>query len=1223
MVFFVCSKCNASLRKKQVHQHFLTCRPVDVSCVDCSKSFNQQSYSAHTTCISEKEKYDSANFKHAVPKGAAKQDNWTSAVHSKLRTYNAPSGVPTLMKKKLLESTNIPRKKAKFENFLSTSFRFAKQHDIDALWKCISQQDNVEISNSIAKESNDSTKSETFNCTNGSVSQKDDNDFGSVDPDPKDSGNPNEEYKKIHKRFRKIIKSVLNLRAKPLKAKKLRKMAIADFKASKHYDKTIHSDKFLESLLGAVLENSRRFVLSEDKQKKLRQTEEKPKRKALPSIVIQGVDPSSLWTNLSELGDGAFGKVYKASNNKTGQLAALKSVDFTSEEELEDLMVEIDILNDCKHPNILQLHEAYVFNKRILMYLEYCGGGAVDDIMKNLDKPLTEQQIKFISREVISGLAFLHQHLIIHRDLKAGNILITSNYEIRLADFGVSAQMGSECQKRTTFIGTPYWMAPEVIACETFKDNPYDVSADVWSFGIMLIEFAQMLPPYNELNPTRVLLKITKSDPPTLAKPSNWSDFFNKIIRRCLQKNPSQRATMNELMSDPFVANVTEADRSVIKLLLGEANAEVVEVVQDITPDDLPDFDTVLVSAETVEAMAHSLQEIDSANSADDKSSSTDTTQVHIVSYEDVPFEDGPKIPPLFITESEEQSEKENCSLQTSFGVVAPPSEPSMHPSKQLSTSPPAPMLLPEFALEISRTSDVDSLESHETREITLPHPFDETATSNEGEEVKNSNPLSSEQSMTSVLQQCPKHFRASIRTRRFVVDGKEHTTTSKRVVLAETKPKPIANSGARLRALREFRELAKESKRRNREIAGRMEQQMRQLDSKQANEFTQLHRGLTRDLEAVVKKYKSTRDRLELQYENDLKALREANVQAEKTFLDQFKLQLERNVPSRTLRKSIFRNVRESIDSGRGISSLRALANDGSSVQASEYYWEAAKFLEREESNLASQVNKLKEVHKKKIAHLDLQLQSEQYELNMNFTKEQGKMEQRHMHMRHQLARSQLKDFAMADRQLLAKRLASQLIELKDAAEADKERLQETQMLERKIYLKNEKSSHKRRMAHYQKKLRDHGPPSGMTIKEAIAKMDETERLRSTDAIQRLENHHQMQWQALDREIMSRFIELDEQQSEKKTLLSNQETNRLKELEDENKQEMKAHIDRLQRKLQQLRERYEKEIINRADTTSFDSDMCTNPDYQNSNSTSLHLNSTVSVSPGSQPYKC
>uniref|UniRef100_A0A0R3SQ74 Centrosomal protein of 95 kDa n=1 Tax=Hymenolepis diminuta TaxID=6216 RepID=A0A0R3SQ74_HYMDI len=652
---------------------------------------------------------------------------------------------------------------------------------------------------------------------------------------------------------------------------------------------------------------------------------------------------------------------------------------------------------------------------------------------------------------------------------------------------------------------------------------------------------------------------------------------------------------------DPFVTDVTETDRSTIKLLLGEANAE-------------PDFDAVLVSAKTVKAMAHSLQETDSADSADDRSSSTDTTQMHMVSYEDVPFEDGPKIPPVFIT-GDEQSEKENSGLQTSFGAVAPPSESSMKSSKQLPTPPPTPMSLPDFALEISRTSDDDSSVSQETKELPLPYPSGDTTTSKE-DEVKNGNLLSVEQPMTSVLQQCPKQFRTSIRTRRFVVDGKEHTTTSKKLP-RKVKFHFSQMSGARLRALREFRELAKESKRRNREIAERVEQQMRQLDSKQANEC------LTRDLEAAAKKYKSSRDRLELQYENDLKAVREANVQAEKAFLDQFKQKLERKMSSRTLRKSIFRDVRENIGSSGGIASLRALANDGSSAQAGEYYSEAIEFLERQESNVASQLGKLKEVHKKRIAHLDLQLQSEQYELNMNFTKEQGKMEQRHMHMRHQLARSQLKDFAMADRQLLAKRLASQLIELKEAAEADRERLQEAQMVEKKIYLKNEKSSHKRRMAHYQKKLRDDGPPSGMTMKEAIAKMDETERLRDIDAVRRLESHHQMQWQALDREIMSRFIELDEQQSEKKTLLANQETNRLRELEDDHKQEMKTHIDRLQRKLQQLRERYEKEIISRADATSLSSGVDTSAGHQVSNYTNPPLTPTISVTSATQSYKC
>ncbi|VDK43807.1 unnamed protein product [Taenia asiatica] len=977
--------------------------------------------------------------------------------------------------------------------------------------------------------------------------------------------------------------------------------------------------------------------------KKLRQGEEKPKLKPLPSVVVEGVDPSTVWRNIAELGDGAFGKVYKASKVKTGQLAALKSVDFSSDEEMEDLMVEIDILRECKHPNILQLHEAYVFEKKIWMYLEFCGGGAVDSIMKVLDKPLTEPQIKFISHEVISGLAFLHKHLIIHRDLKAGNILITLNHEIRLgrqhfhlfytfllADFGVSARMASENQKRTTFIGTPYWMAPEVIACETFKDHPYDMAADVWSFGITLIEFAEMLPPYNELNPTRVLLKITKSDPPTFSRPEAWSPSLNGLLQRCLQKNPDQRPSMEDLKSDPFVADVTEADRSVIKILLGEANAEVEETVENIMPDDLPDLDVGMVSAEAAEVMAQSLHDMDDMV---EKMPNTEEL-LNMVSYEDVEFSaDDAKIPALLDTTSfiptdenlpidekairgvadslvrdlllgdvdftsvafiafecikdyQEQFKKENSEwMHTSFGSNAVPSR-----SGAKSPESSSPIRLPDFAMEVSQADDEDS--PMETQE--RPFSSSEGATTrdessesrrNGNEEKQLSHSRKSFAPIAYMLRKCPNQFRASIHTRRFVVDGKEHTTTSKRVVLAEESVRPVENSGARQRALRDFRELAKESKRRNREIAERVEQQMRQLEVKQAAEFTQLHRSLTKELEAVAKRYKASRDRLDTDLESDTKALREETAQSEKTFLEQFKQKLERSVGSRTLRKAVFRDVRDTFSGGNAV--LRTPPDIPPAVE--EHYTEAANFLRQREATLSAQMSRLKEVHKKKLSHLDLQLYSEQYELNMNFAKMQGRMEQRHMHMRHQLARSQLKDFALADRQLLAKRLASQLVELREASEADKSQLQESQMLEKKIFLKNERAARKKRISMYQRKLREDGPPDGMSAKEALAKVEETERIRASDALLRLDKHHQMQTQALDREIMSQFVELDEQHWEKKVLLANQETSRLKELDDEHKQEMKAHAERLQRKIFQLREGYEKEVIERADVTSLD----------------------------------
>ncbi|CAH8597342.1 unnamed protein product [Schistosoma haematobium] len=249
-------------------------------------------------------------------------------------------------------------------------------------------------------------------------------------------------------------------------------------------------------------------------------------------------------------------------------------------------MLEIDILTNFKHKNILTLHEVYIYESKLWIYLELCGGGALDSIMETLEKPLTEPQIRFVSREVLQGLEFLHEKLIIHRDMKAGNILLTLNNEVKLADFGVSAKLTDEKQKRSTFIGTPYWMAPEVINCETFKDAPYNWKADIWSFGITLIELAQKRPPHNATNPTRVLLRILKSDPPTLSRPQLWSSKFKAFLERTLQKDPNQRPECRDLLLDPFVSDVTENDRKVIQILLCEVNADIIETVEDFDPNE-------------------------------------------------------------------------------------------------------------------------------------------------------------------------------------------------------------------------------------------------------------------------------------------------------------------------------------------------------------------------------------------------------------------------------------------------------------------------------------------------------------------------------------------------------------------------------------------------------------------------------------------------------------
>uniref|UniRef100_A0A8C1NJY0 non-specific serine/threonine protein kinase n=1 Tax=Cyprinus carpio TaxID=7962 RepID=A0A8C1NJY0_CYPCA len=248
------------------------------------------------------------------------------------------------------------------------------------------------------------------------------------------------------------------------------------------------------------------------------------KKKKQYEHVHRDINPEEIWEIVGELGDGAFGKVYK-------------------------------------------------------ILIEFCAGGAVDAVMLELERPLTEPQIRVVCKHTLEALAYLHENKIIHRDLKAGNILFTSDGDVKLADFGVSAKNTKTLQRRDSFIGTPYWMAPEVVMCETSKDRPYDYKADIWSLGVTLIELAQIEPPNHEMNPMRVLLKIAKSEPPTLAAPSRWSPEFSDFLRKALDKNVDNRWSALQLLQHPFVSNVM--DNKPLRELIAEAKAEVFEEFEE------------------------------------------------------------------------------------------------------------------------------------------------------------------------------------------------------------------------------------------------------------------------------------------------------------------------------------------------------------------------------------------------------------------------------------------------------------------------------------------------------------------------------------------------------------------------------------------------------------------------------------------------------------------
>ncbi|XP_038615689.1 serine/threonine-protein kinase 10-like [Tachyglossus aculeatus] len=295
--------------------------------------------------------------------------------------------------------------------------------------------------------------------------------------------------------------------------------------------------------------------------------------------VRRDVNPADAWTLVGELGDGAFGKVFKAQHKETGLLAAAKVIQTQSEEELEDHVVEIDILASCDHPHVVRLLEALYWEGELWILIEFCPGGAVDSIMLELEKGLTEPQIRVACKQLLRALDYLHSSKVFHRDLKAGNVLLSAAGDVKLADFGVSARNTRTLQRRTSFIGTPYWMAPEVVQCETSKEAPYDSKADIWSLGITLIEMAEMEPPHHKLNPVRVLLKIAKAQPPTLRFPTRWSEDFKDFLCKSLARDPESRWSASQLLQHPFVLEVE--DNRPLRELIAEAKAEVLEEFEE------------------------------------------------------------------------------------------------------------------------------------------------------------------------------------------------------------------------------------------------------------------------------------------------------------------------------------------------------------------------------------------------------------------------------------------------------------------------------------------------------------------------------------------------------------------------------------------------------------------------------------------------------------------
>ncbi|KAM6911925.1 serine/threonine-protein kinase 10 isoform 2-T2 [Lycodopsis pacificus] len=878
--------------------------------------------------------------------------------------------------------------------------------------------------------------------------------------------------------------------------------------------------------------------------------------------------------------------------------------------------------------------------------IEFCPGGAVDAIMLELDRGLTEPQIKVVCRQMLEALDYLHSIKIIHRDLKAGNILLMLDGDIKLADFGVSAKNTKTLQRRDSFIGTPYWMAPEVVMCETMKDAPYDYKADVWSLGITLIELAQIEPPHHELNPMRVLLKIAKAEPPTLEQPHKWSQDFKDFLKKALDKNPETRPTVAQLTEHPFVRSVTS--NRPLRELVAEAKAEVMEEIEDNREEGEEDDAMELTVASQTSLEGD--QSVDTPN----PTATSQTTPAPLPrkgSEADTPTQEQPgpimvgpvpqprqNLPPKdpeelddkladdVILESEKSESEASTKTSSSDsgiedGKSTPTSEEKVAVETPETEQPPSLQLeASEEHVDIivdSRDTGLPQIQvtedeskavangglptpgpSHTVTPTATPAPSSAPTpvpthrpepngglikrTSTQGsagalspyiaggiikKQHSYSGSMVSESMDMSIhkesISMSARDFSSKTlkRTRKYVIDGVEVSVTTSTIIKDDEK-KDEEMRFLRRQELRELRFLQKEEQRAQAGLSAKLEIQREQMQRRDDQETNAKKKHYDVELENLEKHQKQTIEKMESDHCVKLK-------EETKRIKSEQERDLQRFHEQKKLKK---KEVKQSVDKlprNQRKESLKQRMNSFHEIKLRE----EDQFLVTQKNHLDTTLKRIISSNKREIAEMERACLNKKQELIRERESTMWEMEEKNFYERHQLLKQQLKDQYFLQRHQLVKKHEKEQEQMQCYNQRMIEILKARQQQEKNRLPKIQRGEAKTRMAMFKKSLRINSTGSSSEDREKIKQFSLQEEKRQKAERLHQQQKHENQMREMIGECEGNIRELQQLQNEKCHLLIENETQRLKHLDEEHNQLLKDWRDQLKPRKKGLEE--------------------------------------------------